>query len=48
MTLARLGSVLYGLETVENYRFSAPVADVAPSPTQLPRLGTLTITEMGR
>ena len=48
VTLARLGSVLYGLETVENYRFSAPVADVAPSPTELPRLGTLTITEMGR
>ena len=47
MTLAELGDLLYHLEGVENYRFTAPTADVAASPTVLPRLGTLTISEWG-
>lgn len=46
VTLAQLGSILYGLESVDNYRFSSPAADVAASPTVLPRLGSLTITEL--
>jgi len=44
--LAELGSRLYALEGVENYRFSAPAADVAADDTVLPVLGTLTVTEM--
>ena len=47
VTLAELGDLLYHLEGVENYRFTAPTADVAASPTVLPRLGTLTISEWG-
>ena len=45
VTLAALGDLLYHLESVENYRFTSPTADVAASPTVLPRLGTLTISE---
>ena len=44
--LAELGSILYGLEGVENYRFSAPAADLAADDTVLPVLGTLTVVEM--
>ena len=47
VTLAALGELLYHLEAVENYRFASPTADVAASPTVLPRLGTLTISEWG-
>lgn len=45
VTLAYLGSLLYGLDSVDNYRFAAPGGDVAASATVLPSLGTLTITE---
>ena len=45
MTLAALGNLLYGLESVANYRFLAPAADVAAAEGQLPVLGTVTITE---
>ena len=44
--LAELGSRLYALEGVENYRFSAPAVDLAADDTVLPVLGTLTVTEM--
>ena len=44
--LAELGSRLYALEGVENYRFSAPAADLAADNTVLPVLGTLTVTEL--
>jgi uncharacterized phage protein gp47/JayE len=44
--LAELGNRLYALEGVENYRFSAPTADLAADATVLPVLGTLTVTEM--
>ena len=44
ITLARLGDLLYHLEGVENYRFLSPVADIPPSDTVLPMLGSLTIT----
>ena len=44
--LAELGSRLYALEGVENYRFTAPAADVAADDTGLPVLGALTGTEM--
>lgn len=47
VTLAGLGNLLYSLDSVENYRFSEPAADIEASPTVLPRLGTLTITEWG-
>ncbi len=46
ITLARLGETVYHLDEVANYRFSAPTADLAPSPTTLPSLGTLTVTEL--
>lgn len=44
--LAELGSRIYGLDGVENYRFSAPTADVSSGHTVLPVLGTLVVTEM--
>ena len=45
VTLAYLGNLLYSLDSVQNYRFTAPAADLAASPTVLPRLGMVTITE---
>ena len=47
VTLAWLGNLLYGLESVQNYRFSSPAADLPASVTVLPSLGTVTITEWG-
>ena len=44
--LAEIGSRLYALDGVENYRFSAPEEDFAADDTVLPVLGTLTVTEM--
>lgn len=44
--LAELGSRVYALEGVENYRFSAPADDIAADDTVLPVLGTLSVTEM--
>ena len=46
VTLAQLGNTLYALDEVENYHFTSPTADVAADVTELPRLGTLTITDM--
>ena len=45
--LAELGNRIYQVNGVENYRFSAPTADVAGDSKVLPVLGTLTVTEMG-
>ena len=47
MTLAGLGHLLYSLDSVANYRFTAPAADVEALPSRLPTLGTVTVTEMG-
>lgn len=44
--LAELGSRIYRLEGVENYRLTSPAADLASDSTILPVLGTLTITRM--
>lgn len=44
--LAELGSRIYALEGVENYRFSAPAVDLAADDTVLPVLGALSVTEM--
>lgn len=44
--LAELGSRLYALEGVENYRFSTPAADLTAAPSVLPVLGTLSVTEL--
>lgn len=44
--LAELGSRLYALEGVENYRFSAPAADLAADNTVLPVLGSLAVTQL--
>ena len=46
VTLAELGHLLYSLESVSNYHFTAPAADVAAVETALPRLGSLTISDM--
>ncbi|MCD8144262.1 MAG: baseplate J/gp47 family protein [Oscillospiraceae bacterium] len=43
--LAQLGAVIYAVDGVENYRITAPGADVAASHGVLPVLGTLTLTE---
>ena len=45
--LAELGNRIYQVNGVENYRFSAPTADVAGDSKVLPVLGPLTVTEMG-
>ena len=44
--LAELGSRLYALAEVANYRFTAPAADIPAGGTVLPVLGTLAVTEM--
>ena len=44
--LAELGSRIYALPGVKNYRFLLPEADVAANETVLPVLGTLSVTEM--
>lgn len=44
--LAELGSRIYALPDVKNYRFLLPETDVPANETTLPVLGTLTITEM--
>ena len=44
--LAELGSRLYALEGVENYRFLEPSEDLTADDTVLPVLGTLTVMEM--
>ncbi len=44
--LAELGSRLYSLEGVENYRLLSPAADLAASDTVLPTLGALTVTKL--
>lgn len=43
VTLAYLGHLLYNLDSVQNYQFTLPAADLAASPTVLPRLGTVTV-----
>ncbi|MCI9156790.1 MAG: baseplate J/gp47 family protein [Lawsonibacter sp.] len=43
---ARLGSLIYSCEGVENYAISAPAADVRIQPDVLPILGTLTVEGM--
>jgi len=45
VTLAYLGNLLYDLDSIQNYHFTAPGADLPASPTVLPRLGTVKITE---
>ena len=44
--LPELGSRLYALAEVANYRFTAPAADIPAGGTVLPVLGTLAVTEM--
>ncbi len=43
---AKLGSVIYAVEGVENYAITAPAADVAVAADELPRLGVLTVEEL--
>ncbi|MDE7219492.1 MAG: hypothetical protein K2O45_07715, partial [Oscillospiraceae bacterium] len=43
VTLAFLGNLLYDLESVDNYSFAAPAADLEASPTVLPCLGNIRI-----
>ena len=45
VTMAFLGNLLYSQESIQNYRFASPTADLAASPTVLPCLGSVTITE---
>lgn len=47
VTLAFLGNLLYSLDSIQNYRFFSPTTDLAASPTVLPSLGTVTISEWG-
>lgn len=43
VTLAFLGNLIYDLESVQNYRLTAPAADLEASPTVLPCLGKVEI-----
>lgn len=43
---AELGELIFGVEGVANYKLTAPAADMAMTVFQLPRLGTLTITQL--
>ena len=42
---AKLGALIYAVDGVKNYAITAPAADVAVSSRELPRLGTLKVTE---
>jgi len=42
---ARLGALIYAVDGVKNYAITAPAADVAVSSRELPRLGSLKVTE---
>ena len=44
ITRAKLGSIIYGVEGVENYTLSSPAADVTVAAYQLPVLGEAAIT----
>ena len=44
---AKLANILYGVEGVKNCHLLTPSADVSMSATELPVLGTVTITEIG-
>lgn len=44
--LAELGNKLYDLEGVENYRFTAPEADIPANSKVLPELGNLSVTAL--
>ena len=44
---AKLASILYGVEGVKNCHLLTPDEDVSVSTTELPVLGTVTITEIG-
>ena len=43
---AKLGAVVFGVEGVENYDLTAPAEDVAVKQDELPKLGSLSVTEM--
>lgn len=43
VTLAFLGNLLYGLDSIQNYTFSTPTEDLPGSPTVLPSLGSVSI-----
>lgn len=44
VTLAFLGNLLYDLDSVQNYHFTSPSADIPANPTVLPYLGDVSIT----
>lgn len=44
---AKLASLLYGVEGVANCHLLAPTADLTVAATELPVLGTVTLTELG-
>ena len=46
VTTARLLTLLCGVEGVENVHLAAPAADVAVGSTELPMLGTVTLSEL--
>lgn len=43
---AKLGQIIYGVAGVANYTITAPAADVAVQPSQLPQLGTLAVNAL--
>ncbi len=47
LTLAALGKVIFDTAGVQNYKITAPAADLPALPDGLPVLGSLSLTEMG-
>ena len=47
VTLAFLGNLLYDLDSIQNYRFITPSADLTMDSTTLPCLGNVTISKWG-
>ena len=43
---AKLGAVIFGVDGVANYDLIAPAEDVAVEQDELPKLGSLSVTEM--
>lgn len=43
---AELGQLVFNVNGVENYAINSPLTDMAMEPTRLPRLGTLSVTQM--
>ena len=47
VSIADLGNLLFSMLEIENYRFALPASDLAARATVLPKVGNITIRELG-